>query len=147
MPFLLTDDGLVNMAHVVEARRRSKGDYILKGADEADLGVVNARQIEEHIEQICPAIEPYDCLQVWFNGEEPYSTVSNVVAWGISFLGFVYPITDDEASAKIENYALRRRGQERIEVPDQGSFENEVTWLAAMATQRKQEEARKAAKK
>jgi len=146
MPFLMTDNGLVNLAGVVEVQETAKGKYFLRGADGENIGIVAMTQLERCIEQMIPAVEPYDCLQVWFNGDEPYVTASNVIGWGISVRGFVYPFTDDEVSPKTENYALRRRGQERVEMPDEGSYENEAAWAGEMAVAHKREKERKVAK-
>ena len=147
MPFLMTDTGMVNLDHVVELRDRPKGDYLLLDKDGEHLGVISSAQMERCIESVVAVHEPYDCLQIWFNGDEPYVTVSNVVAWGVSVYGFIHPFTDDEVSLKTENYGLRRRGQKPIEVADDATYPDEASWLAELVAGRQREKEREAAKK
>lgn len=147
MPFLLTNEGAVNIAHVARAQHAGKADYRLYDSDGHDLGVVLAVQLDNCIESIIAPAEPYDCVHVWFDDEEPFVTVSDVIAWGITVNGCTYPITADEVGARTDNYGLRRRGEERIEVPGDASFDNERTWIAEEVKRRQREKERLAAKK
>lgn len=147
MPFLLTNEGMVNLAHVERAQHTGKSDYRLYDAQGHDIGIVASAQLDNCIESIITPAEPYDCLQIWEDDGALFVTLSNVIAWGLSVNGWVYPITDDEINAKTANYALRRRGQERVDVPEDASFDNEAAWMAAEARNRQREKERLAAKK
>jgi len=147
----MTDEGqMVNLAHVAQARgfaRDKRDHYFLKDKDGESLGTVDAAQFDHCIEQIVVPGEPYDVLQIWFDGDEHFVTTADLVAWALCLDGAIYPISADDISPKTEKYALRRRGQERVELPMDATFDNEAAWIAEELKRKKREEERKAAAK
>jgi hypothetical protein len=143
--------GYVNLAHVKTARRiatKSPGADI-QLLDEADewIGTIGESQLETMVEQIIAPAEPYDCLQIWFEDDDTYFVaVDDVIAWALCASGWIYPVCTDDIGPRVENYALRRRGQNRIDVPMDQSFDNEAAWVASEVKRRARDKEREAAK-
>lgn len=152
MPFLQTNEGLVNLAHVETARRVSSSrpghdDLRLLDSTGECIGTISEKQLDECIEQIIAPAEPYDCLQIWFDEDGTHwVSVGDVLAWALSVYGWVYPITADDISPKTTSYALRKRGESKVELPMDATFDDEAQWVAEEIRRHERQKERDAAK-
>jgi hypothetical protein len=127
--FIYTPNGYVNLDAVSEARfgdgKRYQifvGDRVVDG-ENPDFG--------NTVVSIAPVNGEWDCIVKCTEDDGSESALAlPVLAWGLTALGRLVPITPGNASGVEGSYALRKVGEGRVYY-EMNTYETADAWLAA----------------
>ena len=126
--FIYTPKGYLNLSKVAEARFRN---------DERFLIVVDGAVMDDNhvgfprtITSIIPTQGEWECLYPFDEEDKSKSILSEpVLAWGLTVLGEIVPITPSARDGVFESFGLRKAGDTRIYERSVGGYDDITEWL------------------
>lgn len=133
--FIYTPRGYINVSQIRRAAHNKDGTFRLTDHEGLELDDRNMG-FGEQIVSVVPCTEPLECLTFMPGDEEhPADEVlaEPVLAWGLTTVGLVLPITPSSMEGVTESgYALRKVGQDRVYSGDNiGGWTNSEEWVAS----------------
>jgi hypothetical protein len=123
--FIYTGRDYVNLDTVQVAKSKDDGRHQLVGGGK--MIDDNSVDFLKTIVSVVAVQGEWECLA---RGEGLEPAISDpVIAWGVTVLGEVIPITPAEPSGVQGEFALRKAGSPRVYASSMGGYDNETEWL------------------
>lgn len=133
--FIYTPRGYYNLSHIKVAAFNKDGTHRLCDLEGMEIDG-SSRSFGEQIVSVLPCSEPLELLS-FMPGDDDHPEdeilIEPVVAWGLTALGHLRPITPAALEGVTESgYGLRKVGQDRVYTMDNvGGWKNADDWRSS----------------